>query len=201
MNEELWVIAKNGQRHRAEKIFCPTCNQKVLKAIYLIKRNKKRGRKNYCSLSCASKSCVRKRNAVTIRCFSCGKEKELWPSQIKKSKSGLNFCSQKCVGIAFSEEGKLCKRTTGKGDYKKRASKHYGEICEVCIKEGIKHQLWEQILASLQVHHIDKDRENNELENLIVLCTTHHSCITHGYAMMGSDRKFILDKQYLSVIH
>ena len=53
-------------------------------------------------------------------------------------------------------------------DYRKRAIQEYGEVCHNCGEE-------EDIL----VHHRDGDRSNNELSNLIPLCSTCHGKV-HG---------------------
>lgn len=55
--------------------------------------------------------------------------------------------------------------------WRKIAKKNKKAICEVCEKiEG-----WE----NLQVHHIDGDRENNEIENLKVVCPKCHNNFYH----------------------
>lgn len=34
--------------------------------------------------------------------------------------------------------------------------------------------------SALQVHHIDQNRNNNDVDNLIVLCANHHCMIHYG---------------------
>jgi len=38
----------------------------------------------------------------------------------------------------------------------------------------------EQDVAALEIHHIDEDPNHNELENLLLVCSSCHSKITHG---------------------
>ncbi len=38
----------------------------------------------------------------------------------------------------------------------------------------------ENDVATLEIHHIDEDRDNNTIENLILVCSSCHSKITHG---------------------
>lgn len=38
----------------------------------------------------------------------------------------------------------------------------------------------EKSVPALEIHHIDEDRTNNAFENLILVCSTCHSKITHG---------------------
>ncbi len=53
----------------------------------------------------------------------------------------------------------------------KRAFQEVGSACAFCRESEI---------ASLQVHHIDGDPSNNDLENLIVVCSNCHGKITEG---------------------
>jgi len=57
----------------------------------------------------------------------------------------------------------------GKKQYKyyTKAKEHYGEICADCG--------WNKYPEVLQVHHIDENRKNNSIENLVVLCPTCHN--------------------------
>src|SRR5438045_2501033 len=49
---------------------------------------------------------------------------------------------------------------------RKRALEAYGATCQDCG--------WDKIVNVLQVHHIDKNRNNHDLANLAVLCPTCH---------------------------
>ena len=54
-------------------------------------------------------------------------------------------------------------------DYRKKCLSQKEEKCKVCGKgEGI------------EVHHIDGDRANNNIENLIPLCKEHHLSVHRG---------------------
>jgi Arc/MetJ-type ribon-helix-helix transcriptional regulator len=54
-------------------------------------------------------------------------------------------------------------------DYRKKCLSQKEEKCDVCGAE-------EQI----EVHHIDGDRGNNNIENLIPLCKDHHLAVHRG---------------------
>jgi hypothetical protein len=43
-------------------------------------------------------------------------------------------------------------------------------------------------MGILEVHHIDRDRTNNDIENLIILCCNHHRILTLGLAILTEDR-------------
>lgn len=47
--------------------------------------------------------------------------------------------------------------------YREKALNAYGEMCQQCGAE-----------EHIEVHHIDRDRQNNALENLEVLCRSCH---------------------------
>jgi len=54
----------------------------------------------------------------------------------------------------------------GIGDYRKRALKHYGIKCNRCPIEDIR---------ILLVHHKDRNRKNNEIDNFEILCRNCHT--------------------------
>ena len=72
-------------------------------------------------------------------------------------------CSRSCSNTYFrTKEGAF--------SYRERALKKYGAVCFSC---GFTN------LLALEVHHKDKNRDNNSIENLVVLCANCHR-IAHG---------------------
>ena len=59
------------------------------------------------------------------------------------------------------------------GDYRFKAFQAYEHKCAICG--------WDEDERILEVHHIDSNREHNELDNLIILCPTCHRKITLHY--------------------
>lgn len=56
--------------------------------------------------------------------------------------------------------------------YRNKAFKHYPHECQLCgYKESI---------AALVVHHIDHDRSNDDIDNLIILCANCHAIVHWG---------------------
>lgn len=150
---------------------CLFCN-KVFRA-----RNSdiKRGGGKYCSLICVGKnktshSAVKNRQPNS-ECAYCFKQFYRSPSK-RKTKSGLVFCCRKHKDLAQKLNGRKeihpSHYGTGTGlyNYRKRALEFYGSVCDSCG-----YSKYEKLL---EVHHIDKDRNNNKLTNLRVLCIRCH---------------------------
>lgn len=120
------------------------------------------------------RACVETGQGVCIKCNNV----------ITNKRKGLKFCSSKCrsaynayqwclrnnkfvkpgVGSGGSQEGEdnhMYK--TGKGSYSKKGFANLPNICNRC-----------QSLERLLVHHIDENRDNNELHNLEILCKRCH---------------------------
>lgn len=56
--------------------------------------------------------------------------------------------------------------------YRANALREYGCICSKCG--------YSENLAAIVVHHIDKNRENNSIDNLQVLCCNCHAILHHS---------------------
>lgn len=95
-------------------------------------------------------------------CNNCGNQIYRTNNQILKSKSDVFFCSRKCTAEYYGNKTKT--------NYRKEALKHYGCICENCS--------YSEDVRLLDVHHIDENRDNNNIENLIVLCVMCHAKLT-----------------------
>ena len=105
---------------------------------------------------------------MIIKCVTCGKEVNKLPSQIKRSKTGNSYCSKTC---AVTNNNKLFRigenhpnYTDGVASYRKKALRAK-KSCEDCGNRD------ERVL---EVHHLDENRRNNLIENLIVLCANCH---------------------------
>ncbi|OJT57514.1 hypothetical protein [Bacillus licheniformis] len=75
---------------------CLHCNKKYKVSKYREQTSK------YCSIKCSRES---KKNKIKTTCGVCNTELFVVPSKILNSKSGLVFCSNKCVGI-FNKHSK-----------------------------------------------------------------------------------------------
>jgi len=154
---------------KTETIQCLEC-QKAFKADL---RELKRGRAQFCSLGCAGKHNGEKRRRAhepNVKCALC--EEPFYKSQHKqtRSKSGLFFCSR-----AHKDEAQRI------GGIKEIMPAHYGataknyrqialrELSNSCSRCG-----YDRHVEILHVHHINRNRADNTIANLEILCPTCH---------------------------
>ncbi len=132
-------------------------------------------------------------------CLVCAKPVYRRPLELKQS-AGRAFCSTICYGIACRKE-KPC-AICGKAILSSRNSKTCSRTCSNTYRAGIKYKigrprdkakLFSDIRKSLsllrgakcercgydtyevlQVHHKDRDRSNNQSENLELICPNCH---------------------------
>lgn len=151
---------------------CDYCQKQYEKRKKDVNYNNKHGYKNLCSKECLSLS---RYSAITTNCFKCGKRVSKTLANAARSKSGRYYCSRSCSASANNSIHKKGSNhpnyNGGLASYRKRALEYYGSKCAFCDYS---------IKAVLQVHHKDRDRKNNDLTNLVVLCPTHHKEIHVG---------------------
>lgn len=176
---------KAGGRIRKVSASLVTCNY-CGKSFIAEDRNIKRGYAKYCSQRCVGDS---KQKFITLVCDVCGKEYKNKPNHLRCSKSGFRFCSKKCMAEAQSIKGdikflKMRPKHYGRSLtlYRRLAFEYYGKKCEVCG--------YDEQECALEVHHIDGDRKNNRIDNLIVLCSNHHAMVTYNIATLSDKREF-----------
>jgi hypothetical protein len=153
---------------RTIKTNCINCNTQFDVEIKEINR----GNGKFCKRSCFQE--WRKNNYIgkdaNVTCAQCGKEFYKNKSKQSLSKSGLFFCCRKCKDTAQRiggiEEIQPDHYNDGSSSYRTIAFREREKSCEVCG--------YDTHPAILQVHHIDRDRTNNSIDNLIILCPTCH---------------------------
>lgn len=133
----------------------------------------KRGNGKFCSHSCSAiygNIYRKKRLSPNCVCAQCNKEFYRNASKRKNSKSGLQFCSRKCKDIAQRIGGIEAIHpdhyNTGALNYRAQALRHYSNKCNRCG--------YSKCLTIIEVHHKNRDRSNNQLENLELLCRNCH---------------------------
>ena len=142
------------------------------KEFYVKPSHQKLGWGKYCSAFCRTKSQL---NGKTVQCFICDKNVYRSLKDLRSSKSQKFFCGKKCQtiwrnSVLYSginhvnwKHGKSAYRRILRSTGKK-------EICTLCRIDDVR---------IIIVHHIDKDRENNTIENLIWLCQNCHYLVHH----------------------
>lgn len=151
---------------------CKICNNDFEVKTSLFNKYKKRGWGFRC-LDCRQKLGEK----LTLECPVCGKTfvRKHW--QIK-TKSGLSFCSRSCAATYNNTHCRTGENNPNcidgrymKSSYAKKAFRAYVPKCAAC---GLKEE------CCLQVHHIDKDRQNDDINNLIILCANCHCRVHRG---------------------
>lgn len=108
--------------------------------------------------------------AKILKCAHCNKSFYKLNSKLSSSKSGKYFCSRKCKDIAQKYLKEIQPNHYGNGcgisGYRDKALNFYGEKCNRCGFNNKK---------ALEVHHKDRNRKNNNIKNLEVLCANCHS--------------------------
>ena len=128
-----------------------------------------------------------------VECAYCHKKFLKPNSKLENSKTGLYFCCREHKDLAQRIESgsdfeKMRPEHYGttildSTDYRKKAFYVYEHKCEICG--------YNEDTDILQVHHIDENRQNNEIENLIILCPNCHAKITYGNYILR-DRKELI---------
>ncbi len=138
---------------RTPNVKCNICGKTIYKRPSQLKKN---GGRAFCSIICYGISCRRENP-----CLVCGK-------MILK---GLNkkTCSRTCANINRNgikyHLGRPKDKVTSQRALKMKLLKIRGEVCERCNYN---------IIEILQVHHKDRNRSNNKIDNLELLCPNCH---------------------------
>lgn len=140
------------------EVQCRQCERLFLKENKYLKTRSI----HYCSRKCMAEGM---RRGETRECEHCNKKFYATRSDISRSRAG--FCSRSCAGRYKNQRRGTNSPlyTTGSASYRQMALDYYPNCCRICGYDT---------LNVLQVHHIDGNRLNNGLDNLIILCPTHH---------------------------
>ena len=160
---ELFIVCNDGRCRRATKLICTNCGKEFIRKNSSIRKGNQ-----FCTHKCSTDY---RKNKIILNCNFCGKEFKRKPSKVGK----LNFCSTKCYSDAHRIENGIIKPShysDGKHVYRQIAFRNHGKKCSHCG--------YSEFEEGLDVHHIDGDRSNNNIDNLLVLCGTHHILVTRG---------------------
>ena len=172
MTKHTDFIRKNGRKLYA--YFCCICGEK----FYRRKDAVPNASSCYCSRKCVG---VGQTTATLVPCDHCGKETMRRPSQFNRS--DFHYCSHSCASASNNKKHRSGKNhpnyTDGRSSYRRRALDFYEHKCHNpnC---ALTPTLEDLPVEMLDVDHIDNDRSNNKLENLMVLCVWCHALKTRG---------------------
>ncbi len=141
---------------------CKICST----SFYAKPRHLKVGWGKFCSQKCQFKS---QRNGVNVKCAACGELIYRTPRHFKHSKSKLFFCNKSCLAVWKNKNSLIGEDHVNwkNGEHAYRNIMKRGGAPQVCKSCGMRDP------RLLLVHHIDGERTNNTLKNLMWLC---HNC-------------------------
>lgn len=148
---------------------CKICKKKFyVKPSHLL-----RGWGKYCSKACQSQS---QKRGKFVSCAMCGEKVWRIPKELRHSKSGKSFCGKKCQTLwrnSVLYVGPNHINWKG-GEFAYRRIMQASDAPLFCKRCKIKDK---RLLA---VHHLDMNRKNNGLKNLVWLCHNCHFLIHHS---------------------
>ena len=149
---------------------CVQCGTKFYVKPYFLKR----GWGKYCSKKCQHEGM---RTGKEMPCHICGKITYKQEKDFRRSKSGLFFCSKSCQTrwrnqvYVGEKHGNF---VTGISAYRGILGRDkVPKKCKLCKTADIR---------VLVVHHIDRNRRNNKVKNLVWLCHNCHFLVHHNEA-------------------
>lgn len=149
------------------KVICHICKKE-----FKVKPNQvRRGWGKYCSVICRNES---QRIGQNVNCSFCAKKIYKSPHSLLHSKSKLYFCDKHCQtrwrNREYVEE-KSINWKNGIRTYRNILKRN--KKTPKCLNCGISNEIL------LVVHHLDKNRQNNKVSNLIWLCHNCHYQVHH----------------------
>jgi hypothetical protein len=147
-------------------INCDQCGKEFDKRKSNINQSRRRGHNIYCSKACANLGLI---SSTVEPCGYCGKTVISSKSRKAKAKTGHVFCNSSCAAFWQNKNLGSPRLKNGIATYRRIAIENQGDMCVVCGYDKV-----------TQVHHIDKNRDNNDISNLVVLCPNHHAEVHRG---------------------
>lgn len=161
MEEVIVSTAYDGKRRKLFLKQCLFCG----KDHY----SPKHAHRKCCSRECSDK--LRAAKKIDLVCDNCSIAFIRTKSYLKKSKSGLRFCSRKCKDEAqrMGNHNSILRPSyykDGRYSYREIARRAYPKVCNRCG--------YNEYPGILRVHHRNRDRKNNKPDNLEILCPNCH---------------------------
>ncbi len=161
------VLLDSEGRNRLYNIYsCNTCAIEYKKQKRIAEGSKY---EHYCSKACGTVANVNN-TKIKLLCAHCGNEFLRQKSKLRNSKHNVYFCSRICkdIGQSYIKSIQPNHYGTGESSYRDKALNNLANKCSCCGFNNF---------YALEVHHIDKNRNNNSLSNLAVLCANCHTLV------------------------
>ena len=160
--KELWFI-ECGKRRRGIERTCPICNKKFI--------GRERARRKHCSRACKDKGQLKEK--AQLKCPICEKEFERRKSSLR-AKSDIYFCSKECKNRAAKLTGikEIWPSHYGNANYHRLLFESDEFICLRCG--------YDEFVCGIDIHHKDRNRNNNDKNNLTMLCSPCHRALHQG---------------------
>ena len=125
-----------------------------------------RGKKQFCDQMC--RRMYERSGWIDRTCLECGRHFKVRESAIRSSNATGHYCSRFCYERSMHVEGSR----TYKGGFERVKREHFSgfKFCAIC-----------GTTKSIHIHHIIPFRftHDNGLDNLIPLCSRHHTIVEH----------------------
>ena len=162
------IYPSEGRKRKCVKVECPTCKTHFWRD--------KRGYNKAKGLIYCSTDCKHENDRTIVECAYCKQPVTKTNSALEGSRSGLYFCCREHKDLAQRIENnnqELWLPHYGSSkEYRAKALREYGRSCSHCGYDELDINV---------VHHIDRNRDNNELDNLLVVCPNCHEAIHKGF--------------------
>ena len=145
------------------KVKCANCNTDIERTEYALKRNLY----FICSPECSAEFQRNTYDNKRTKCFTCGNPVR---RNTRKTKDNKEFCTSSCK-MKYILSSRI--DDNNPNNFRARALYYHGEKC---MNHNCKLKTAGIAIpkSMLDVHHIDKNRGNNKLNNLAVLCVWCH---------------------------
>lgn len=144
-------MSESYQRHPNTE--CAMCDKKIYRRPSEIEKS---GDRSFCSSVCYGAACRKE-----IPCAICGKK---ILSRLNKKTCSRSCANKQRAGIKYKTQG-LRDKVKSQRSLKMRLLKQRDGRCERCGFDKVE---------ILQVHHTNRNREDNRLENLELVCPNCH---------------------------
>jgi hypothetical protein len=138
---------------------------------------------HFCSTNCGTSLDINNKY-TELECAHCNTVFKRLKSKLSTSKHSVYFCSRECkdIGQSYIENIMPDHYGTGSSNYRQKAFATFKHECAACSFNNE---------YALEVHHIDKNRDNNKINNLIILCANCHTLVHKNKLSLWaiSDRK------------